>query len=99
MARVLEVVDRHYADLTVEVLSNPALADLAVFRDDAAQAQGWSEQVWAFVPDRHNAHLSVYLKQPDRMGADLRIAFVARRALAGWSRPHRLCGRLCRVRN
>ncbi|MHA3978318.1 DUF6150 family protein [Halovulum sp. GXIMD14794] len=99
MARVLEVSNPNYADLTVEVLSNPAMADLSVFRDDAAQAHAWTEQIWSFVPERHSAQISVYLKQPDHMGADLRIAFVPRRAMAGWSRPHRLRGRLCQTRN
>ncbi len=98
MARVYEVQNVNYADLTVEVVSTAALADLSVFRDDGAMSQNWAEQIWSFVGQRHNAQLAVYLKQPDHMGADLRISFVPRRALAGWSRQHRLQGHLCHLR-
>ncbi|MBD3624112.1 MAG: hypothetical protein HUJ24_01780 [Rhodobacteraceae bacterium] len=98
MARVYEVQNANYADLTVEVVPTAVMADLSVFRDDGAMSQNWAEQIWSFVGQRHNAQVSVYLKQPDHMGADLRVAFVPRRALAGWTRHHRLQGRLCRLR-
>lgn len=97
MTRVHVVDNPAYADLTVQIVLTPGLADLLVYRNDSYKSTAHFETVWTFVTERDLAHTSVYFVPRDRGGAHLRVAFVTSQGLSGWVRPHRLKGRLNRV--
>lgn len=97
MTRVYETDNPNYADVVIDLVSSPVMADLLVYRRDDARSESHDETVWTFVDERENAHIAVYFAPPHLRAAHLRIFYVKSRALSGWNRTHRLKGKLKRI--
>lgn len=94
MTRVYETDNPNYADVVLDLVSSPVMADLLVYRRDDAKSEAHDETVWTFVDTRENAHIAVYFAPPHMRAAHLRICYVSSRMRAGWNRVHRLKGKL-----
>ncbi|WP_112320698.1 DUF6150 family protein [Oceanibium sediminis] len=94
MTRVYETDNPNFADVVVDVVSSPVMADLLVYRRDDARSEAHDETVWTFVNTRENAHLIVYFAPKTLRAAHLKICYVNSRMAAGWTRRHKLKGKL-----
>ena len=94
MTRVYETDNPNFADVVVDLVETPVMADLLVYRRDDARSEAHSESVWTFVNSRENAHISVYFAPKSLRAAHLKICYVSSRMQAGWNRRHRLQGKL-----
>ncbi|MXU64571.1 DUF6150 family protein [Oceanomicrobium pacificus] len=93
MTLVCAVSNPNYADFTVKVVDEPALADLLVYRDTSQAAAMNDEGLWCFLPSRISAKTAVHFSDHNDF-ADLRICYVADRHHAGWLKNHPLAGQL-----
>ena len=94
MTLVHEVQKPNYADLSVQVVRSPAVADLLVYRQDEGGATpNRNEGVWCFTGARASAARAIHFT--DKPGfAHLRICYVGAPGLSGWLKNHKLKGRL-----
>ena len=90
---VFEVDHFGVADVHVQIVDTPSVADLLVYRDAAKKPAQHSEGVWCFVNEDSASSKKVNFS--NRPGfKNLKVCYVSSRGLAGWNKNHPLKGQL-----
>lgn len=93
MTMVFEVDRPGGADVHVQLVDSPGIADLLVFRDMTKLSALRSEGVWCFVNEDNPSSKKIHFSRKPGF-QNLKVCYVASRGLAGWIKNHQLKGRL-----
>lgn len=93
MTMVFEVDHSGRADVHVQLVDSPGIADLLVFRDMAKASALHNEGVWCFVNEDSASSKKIHFSRKPGY-KNLKVCYVKSRGLAGWIKNHQLKGRL-----